>query len=223
MPETLQALILFAAFIVPGFLLQRGYVRARVHGPAETDLHGVAAAVVWSLVVLAVAWWFGGESVVRWIHAGTLDQHLRHTYWLCLALLLIPYPVGLLGGVLTYQGARAAMRVRGRKAEPGTMWDVLFAGLDALGFFGAPTVWDGVWDRFLPRRTYLRVRTKSGQEIVGAFEYGSWVGLSPEPRQLFISTVYREDPPGSHTWKPVPRLEGVFIDAAEIETIEFAR
>jgi hypothetical protein len=112
-----------------------------------------------------------------------------------------------------------------REEQAGT-WsrrEQAIALIDKIGLFGGPTVWDAIWAPFLSRRTYVRIRTKTGQEIVGAFESGSWVGLSPEPRQLFLSTLYREEPPGSHKWKSVDRTKGVFIDASEIESIEFAR
>lgn len=208
MPDTLNALLLFSVFIVPGFLLQRGYLRARAHGVAQADLHALAAAIVWSLVVLAVAWWCGGQSVLGWLEAGTVNQHLKQTYGLALGLLLAPYPIGLVAGVISTALAQKMEVIREERAEPGTKWARCLWVLDSFGFFGAPTVWDGVWGQFWTRRIYVRVRTKTGQDIVGAFEKGSWVGLSPEPAQLFLSTVYREEPAGSHNWKPVPRTIG---------------
>src|ERR1700759_3596988 len=94
MPDTFTAIAIFAGFIVPGYLVQRGYLRSRAHGIPETDLEGLAASVVWSVVVLACTWPFIGVSVVHWIESGTVDDHLSTMYALSLVLLLVPYPAG---------------------------------------------------------------------------------------------------------------------------------
>jgi hypothetical protein len=197
-------------------------VRARAHGAVETDLHALAGAIVGSLVVLAVAWLFRGQTFDHWIEGGRLDRHLGTTYEFALGLLLLPYPIGVICGAIVGKLTQELGMLREDRGQPGTKIGWCFGILDLCGFLGAPTVWDGIWGQFWSRRIYVRVRTKTGQEIVGAFESGSWVGLSPEPPQLFLSTVYREEPPGSHNWQPVPRTKGVFIDGTEIESIEFA-
>jgi len=155
------------------------------------------------LFLLAIAWWFGGKSVFQWSEAGTLDEHLGAVYRLAAVLLLAPYPLGLAGGWLVYGAFNRLERIRDEKSLPGSKVEKLFRVLDASSLLEAPTIWDQTWNQFLSRRVYVRVGLRSGQEIVGAFEYGSFVGLSPEPRQIFLSTVYREDPPGSHKWQPV--------------------
>jgi hypothetical protein len=185
-------------------------------------LYALAEALVGSLFLLAIAWWFGGKSVFEWSEAGTLDQHLDTVYRFSFVLLFAPYLLGLIAGWLVNDLFARLERLRETKSHPNSKVERFFGVLDASSLLEAPTVWDQTWNQFLSRRVYVRVGTKSGQEIVGAFEYGSWVGLSPEPRQLFLSTVYRENPPGSHNWEPVPRTKGVLIDAIEVEFIEFA-
>lgn len=222
MPETLHAILLFAFFVVPGFLLRSGYLRTRAHGSVEADLYALAEAVVGSLFLLAIAWWIGGSDVVAWAEAHQLAEHRDAAYRLGLTLLLAPYPLGLAIGWLVNGGLELLERWRTARATPGSKVEGFFKVLDASALLEAPTVWDQTWNAVSPRRLYVRIGTKSGQEIVGAFDTGSWVGLSPEPRQVFLSKVYREKETGSHQWEEVPKTKGVFVDAAEVEFIEFA-
>src|SRR5919198_3323516 len=41
MPGTFQAHVVFALFVVPGFLLRAGYLKSRAHGAARVDLYAL--------------------------------------------------------------------------------------------------------------------------------------------------------------------------------------
>jgi len=226
MLTTIQAVFVFALFVVPGFLLRSGYVRTRAHGLAERDLYALARAVVGSAFLIAIMWWWNGSNIVNWFHAGTVRSHENAIYAHVAALLILPYPIGLLAGSLAGLALQILQRIREffdrPNAQPNNAGRRLFKALDQSGLLSAPTVWDNMWnERFKDQAApYVRVGLKSGREIVGTFGEGSWVGLSPEPRQLYLSKEYRPDIAGG--WEPVPDTKGVFVDASEIEFISFA-
>ncbi len=227
MPSTLQALLVFALFIVPGFLLRTAYVRTRAHGAASTALYALAEAVVASAFLIAALWWWQGEDIVEWARDGKLADHSTELYAHALVLLLAPYPLGLMAGwvMTTWLGGLQRTRefFEGSETQPNNGGERVFALLDRSGLLNPPTIWDYVWNVQLREEQSVSVRIgmKSGAEIVGEFGPGSWVGLSPEPRQLYLSREYRPDDHGG--WQAVPRSKGVFIDAAEVEFLAFAQ
>lgn len=212
-------MLAFAVFIVPGFLLRRGYVRTRARGSIEVDLYGLAEAVVGSLFILALVWWWKGSAVFGWAVQGELAEHQTQAYEFLLALLLLPFPLGLALGWIVMGALRLINRVR---PEPGSRSRLarFFYLLDIGGILTLPTVWDQAWNDIRRLGAALaRVRTTTGNEVVGTVERGAWIGLSPEPRDVYLRRVYRETAEGR--WEPVPDTEGVLFNAAAIESIEF--
>ena len=224
MPGTIQTLVVFALFIVPGFLLRSGYVRTRAHGSAQADLYAIAEAVVGSLFLLAASWWLKGKEILEWAEDGTLSDHKDTVYFFVLGLLLAPYLICLGAGGAVNTSLRRFSRVRQRVRErPDITWrDHALNLIDGSGILLGPTVWDMAWNQLLAENEgesiFVRVGTRSGDQIVGAFEGGSWVGLSPEPRQIFLNAVYREE---DDEWTGIQGTRGVLLDAEQIEYIEF--
>lgn len=218
-PSTIHALLGFVAFVVPGFLFRSGYVRTRARHTIDVDLYAIAEAVVGSLFILAAAWWWRGEDVLAWVQAGTLANHRQQTYWFLLALLLVPYPAGLVAGWARTAFSRVVESFRPPDGDASRRSE-FFYFLDSSGILTLPTVWDQAWNQVGRLGALLvRVRTTSGKETVGTIEPGSWVGLSGEPRDVYLRRVYRED--GSGDWEPIPRTEGVLFSASSVESVEF--
>jgi hypothetical protein len=220
-PSTLQSLLVFALFIVPGFLLRAGYVRTRARGAADTALYAVAEAVVASSFLIAALWWWDGKTIVDWARNHQLAEHSTNLYEHALVLLLIPYPIGSMVGLVMTSLVEKLRNLRVTYGERKVVGAPL-RFLDDSGVFSAPTAWDNVWNERLRDEGVVMVRasTKTGEEVVGQFGPGSWVGLSPEPRQVYLSQEYRPD--GAGGWDLVPNTKGVFIDAEEVEFLGFA-
>ena len=217
MPGTFQALVVFALFVVPGFLLRAGYLKSRAHGAAQVDLYALAEAVVASLFVLAAASWWRGEDVLLWTTHGELESHRQTVYFFALTMLVAPFFVGLALGWLI-DGVLAG--VKSLRSTPEGKTRGAFSLLDASGLLQLPTVWDQAWSDLIGTSPlFVKIRTSSGHEIVGSFDSDSWVGLSPAPRQLYLSNVYRKN--GSGTWAKVPGTKGVLVDASQLELLEF--
>lgn len=219
-PGALQTLLAFAAFVVPGFLLRAGYVRSVARSKAQADLHVLAEAVVGSLLVLAVAWWWRGHDVLNWVQTGTLSHHERKAYWFFAVLLITPYFVGTVLG----WGVNILRSQVERRRPPVTKdWRSLhrrvYFYLDSAAIFALPTIWDQAWDALIARAPLIvRVRTTTGNEVVGSYSFGAWVGLSPDPYDLYLRHVYREK---DGEWEPIPNSEGILFRESAIESVEF--
>jgi hypothetical protein len=232
-----QAAVVFSAIIVPGFLFVGGFGRGRPRTGAQQPLYVLAQAVVASLLLLAIAWWLGGRTVVRWVNDGTaVSKHRDATYAFFLGLLLLPFPLGLLaGGVAEWLLTRvlnAHDRIaRARAADPNAHRRVracaswLLRAIETRELLEGAATWDRTW-RQLQRRTkylYVRVRTTSGYEVTGEVGDHSRVALSPQDHDLYIEQVYRpvdpQDPEGRMV--PVEGGRGIFISGPAIEILEF--
>jgi Family of unknown function (DUF6338) len=223
-PDGVDTPLAVVFLIVPGFLLRAAFIRSRAHGAPTTDLYALAEAVVASLFVLAIAWWWRGEDLVTWADTKTLRDHRTSEYYFLAALLLVPYPAGLsLGWGLN--GLALAWRKSRDKLVVDENWAYkLYRLIDKSGLVDGPTLWDDIWEEMNASvgSYYVRIRMKSGQEIVGGFDKGSWASMSPHPRELYLGKVYKHDAV-TNAWKEVPNTLGVLIDATDVESIEYVR
>lgn len=224
MPSTVEALVVLVLFVVPGFLFRRGYLRARPRAKAEPGLYALAEAVVFSLVLIAATWWWRGADVVAWAEQETaVTDHSGETFTYLVALLLLSFPVGVvIGLVVDWLEERWDSWVLKRKGDDSAITR-LVRRVEGLGVTLAPTVWDETWDRLTSRgqTLYVRVRTTTGNEIVGVFSEGSVVTRSPEEQELYIAEVYRFDE-RQGVWEKTPGGKGALISGSQVETIEFA-
>jgi hypothetical protein len=67
---------------------------------------------------------------------------------------------------------------------------------------------------------YVRVTTKSGQEIVGTMTNRSRIALSPQPHDLYIEQILRQGDDGHYY--PTAYGLGAFVSGQEIEALEWA-
>jgi hypothetical protein len=222
-PSTLQAAVIFALLISPGYVLLQGYRRARSYSVPDRDLYVLAQAVVASLAWLASIWFVLsviGDPLAHW---GLLprDSHLLASHQAGVALLvlsveLVPFLVGLLAG-------SALNRLQGVERARGLLgW---------TGIFEPPTAWEQAWNEAAARvdpggglqAIDVSVRLKGGGLVRGRYGSSSRADLSPRPsHQIFLETAYGLDD------SEVPArvvgdgtIGGVFIDASEIATIYF--
>jgi hypothetical protein len=221
-PSTVEAALVFALLISPGFMLIQGYRRGRTYTVPDRDLYVLAQAIVASLGWLTLVWallLLVGDPVKSWglfPHRSTLlERHRGGFALLVLGVEFVPFILGSLAGtaVNALQGVGWA-RTR-------LLW---------TGLFEPPTAWDQAWSEAAARAEgsglgwiTLSVRLKSGTVVEGRYGARSRADLSPRPdHQVYLETAYGLD--DSQT--PATRLGdgtigGVFIDASEIATIYF--
>jgi Family of unknown function (DUF6338) len=230
MPNGLEAAIVFALLIAPGFLMVRGYGHRRYRTVPERDIYAVAEAVVASAIWVALVWLLlllFGDPVRDWglipLDTETLEEHRLQALVLTLAVIVLPYGVG----------AAFAAIVDSLERE-----STLFFGLGRrLGFLRNPTAWDRAWlafDREGPGE--VRVRLKDGSLVRGSWGRGAQADLSPSPtHHLLLAQGYLEEAgPSRSSVEPETATsadvviradgrEGVFIQGEEISAVFFTR
>ena len=204
-----QTGLVFSLFVVPGFLLIRGYTKGRTHAGPPISLYALAEAVVASLFVLIIAWCPAHLSdLLNWAHEDRLiPSHENEAYRAFALLMLVPYPVGRLAGEVLDAIAKHPESKLARV-------------LTKLRVLGPPTVWDAAWSLLHDEgRAWAVIKTKGGEEIVGVFAKNSRIGTSPLERQVYLEREYgmTEDGFGIISDK------GVYVDASPIESAHFNR
>jgi len=182
-----------------------------------------------------VAWKLGGRDLYSDARAGTaLTTDEGDTWRFSIAVLVIPGVLGFLAGECVDVAARRIGVALDRQRESMANADSRQAApiqtrarekaLDILSarlLHEGPTTWDRAWRNL--RRTqpyvFVRVTTKSGQQVVGTMSDRSRIALSPQPRDLYIEQVLR--PAADGHYYPTAYGLGVFVAGSEIEAVEW--
>jgi hypothetical protein len=235
-PSTLQAAVLFALLIAPGFLWVRGYARGRARTVAERDLYALAQAVVagiaWlSVIVVALQGWLHTWGVLPRNDA-LLEQHKTPVALSLLAIVFLPYALGWAAAAV---GQTLASRLERWSSK--TIWNgVSGTGLTAAkgrtklfaakeikrsGLVAPPSAWDRAWTRPAARdEGWVTILMEDGSFIRGRYGGGAQIDLSPRPRQVFLVEGYGYDQNGDER-AFASGDEGLFLDAANIRAIYF--
>ena len=195
------------------------------------SLYAVTQAVVLSGIIILVSAPLGGMTVARWLDAGTLFSDHEWAAWAYLvAVLGLPFPLGLLAGRLTQTiaapgGGRVPPDVKhswlgGRlfKLRDRFQLSTLPDWFRWLGFMAAPTAWDRVWTLVGERTSPVIVELDLGDDelLYGAFGSESFVTTSPQPQGLFLEAEYVE---AGDTLVKLDNSEGVYVDGSQIRSI----
>jgi hypothetical protein len=187
--------------IVPGFLAQSVWARARTwKGPAG-DLRVVLLSLALSVVIqlilapLTLAWLYPVRHQLP-------DFPERVVSWVALAVLVIPVfggvAVGKLTNILSDPGSP---RVRGRlRRTVAWLWP---AG-------APPSIWDWVFTVKPPHGSFVVVEFEEGRRVAGVFAEGSMALTSPEPQGLFLVSEWELDQDGN-VIGALPDSAGVMI------------
>jgi hypothetical protein len=232
-PETAQTLIVFVVVIVPGFLAMTGYRAGRAVPEHPEGLVTTARVIAVSVFISVIAWQLGGRELYEDARAGiALTSHEAHTYRVAVALLLIPPIAGFVLAQVVDAAASSVWNARDKlPPTPGAdkprerllarlrRWALM--SLSTRLLHEGPTTWDRTWKQIRRTQPYVfaRITTKGGREIVGAVADGSRVAASPQPRDIYVEQVLRQDEDGK--LRPTAFGLGAFVAGSEIETVEW--
>jgi hypothetical protein len=190
-PSTAEAALVLLVLFMPGLLALRGYTKGRPNIPVGEGLPGLGRAVTVSIFIDLVAWKFGGSELYRNAREGTaLSQHEGETFRFAVGLATLPALVGFLAGELVDTMAERVARARAdlgaATEEEGTLTRQRRRALGTVGdrlLAGGPTTWERTWAAVRRKEpwVYVRVRMKSGDELVGTMDNQSRVAASPQP------------------------------------------
>jgi Family of unknown function (DUF6338) len=204
-PATVEAVIIFAVLIAPGYLLNQGIAQGRDVDAGRPDLHVLARALVASVIWLLLTWWWASEKVIRWVGEDKVDQHsVPADTWRAVVLVLLPYAVGRLLGSVVQRNWRGAdlLRNLGIASTRGTPWD--FA-------------WQRVKDDREP--TLVIITLEDGRKVAGQFANGSRATVSPQEPEVYLEQAYELKEGGGEQLVVYDR--GMHVDGSRIAAIAF--
>lgn len=187
--------------IVPGFLAQSVWARARTwKGPAG-DLRAVFLSLALSVVIqlilapLTLTWLFPVRHRLP-------EFPERVVTWVALAVLVIPVFGGVTVGKLTnIISDPESPRVRGRlRRAIAWIWPAE----------APPSIWDWVFTVKPPHGSFVVIEFEDGRRLAGVFGEDSIALTSPEPQGLFLVSEWELDQDGN-VIGPLPDSAGVMI------------
>jgi hypothetical protein len=203
MPGSLEAALVFALLIVPGYQIVRGYAVARGADAPPKDLYVLAQTIVASLVWLVLTW-VVVEDLLRWISDDAVGEHTLAAYAIAPLVVGVPYAVGRIGGLVA------------RRAAPRR--DLLGALLRAIGLGPRETAWELAWAPFAERPGgVVTLALDDGNTIAGQFGVRSFVAAPPATPAVYLERAYELRGDGS----VVTYAGGVYVDGSRIVAAKF--
>jgi hypothetical protein len=198
-PTTTDALAIILLAIVPGYIANTVWSRARTWKGRGSDLITVLQSLAISAAIQVVAAPCTAWLILPYVH--TLDGHVgRLVVWAIIVVFLIP----LLGG-----------RFIGWLADSGEQTTSPWGHASSARWLrkqyrklvvpiSAPTLWDSVFANSVPINAFVVVEFKDGKFIAGVFGEGAEVYTTPDPQALYLPQRWTVDDHG----EVIARLSG---------------
>ena len=200
MPASVEAAIIFALLIVPGYSLLAGYRLGREGAGPSRDLYVIAEAIVASVLMLAISW-FRVTDLLDWIDQDSLDEHTGGALVLLLGLIVVPFLIG-----------RALAEIIDRVASRAD----LQRHLTRLRLIPEGNAWQTAWARAREHGTLVVIDLKDGGgTIYGQMTHEGSVDLPPNEPALYLPVAYRSDDEG----KIVRMSHGAYVHGATIAAL----
>jgi hypothetical protein len=211
-PETGTAVLLIAAFVLPGFvtllLRERTYIVRGEDSPFERLLNALyySALIYGAVAIAGLVFGFDTNDVSRLYHGDS--SYAAYVALAAVGLLLLPAGIAETGR--RWQNSR---KLR--------LWFLKRAGVDPG--HSVPAGWEQLFGRsqgaLEGRGLMLRVTLDDGRLIGGFFGEQSLAGYSSQTRDLFLEERWALD---EEDWfrEPVVGSRGVWIAEDEIKSVE---
>lgn len=205
-PATGTAVLVLAAFVLPGFVAlrysERTYVTKGETAPFERLLNALYFSFLTYVVIFAVALALGlTASDVSEYYSGA--RRLRDYVVVALAALLVPFAIA--------EGTRRWNRSAVRAAV-----------LDRAKISAAHATPSG-WEHFFlqGRVAFVRVTLQDKRVVGGYFGNKSFAGYTADVPDLFLEQRWVLDPTTDWFVSPAPGSVGLYVRANEIVSVEF--
>lgn len=201
MPTTIEALIIIALVLSPGFVFARvasGVIAfAREPGDVRFLLPTITCG---TFVHIVLSWWT--VRIVEFYRDDALGDHpLQVVFWGFVLVFAAPAFLGVCAGQI------ANLRIVND-------W------LDVIGL-GYVDRMPSAWDYMIrsDRPGFARVHLKDGRSIGGVFFDQSFASTTPERADLFLEELWQLDDKGAFV-APLPETQGVWIAHDVMEYVE---
>lgn len=203
-PSTVEALVIIALVLSPGYLFTQVARRLIAHVPETTDLRFLLTIVTWGTVIQAIAFPLWTINILTFYLDDELPQHVLQIFlWVVIVCLLLPVALGIIVGRLTL-----------------LPWVDNILDKVGVGYVDRmPSAWDYVVRN--SRGSWIRIYLKDGQGVIGG-KFGSQSLASLDPKR---ADIYLEE-----TWllnenndflEPVNDSRGLWIAHDVMAFVEF--
>ncbi len=201
MPTTIEALIIIALVLSPGFVFARVASGVIAFAPEPGDLRFLLPTITCGTFVhIVLSWWT--IRIVDFYRADALGDHaLQVVFWGFIVVFATPAVLGVSAGQI----------VNLRRVND---W------LDVIGL-GYIDRMPSAWDYMIrsDRPGFARVHLKNGRSIGGVFFDQSFASTTPQRADLFLEELWQLDDKGGFV-APLPETQGVWIAHDVMEYVE---
>jgi hypothetical protein len=205
-PTTIEALVIIALVLSPGYVFTQIARRFIAHVPESTDVRFLLTIITVGTFIQAVAFPFWTSSILRYYVNDQLLRHEREVFlWAVLVCFVLPLVLGIAVGWLT-------------------LLKPVDKALDKIGLGYVdrmPSAWDYIVRK--PRGAYVRVHLRDGLGMVGGvFGDQSLASLDPKRADLYLQEAWRLDDEGNFV-DPLLDSRGVWIAHDVLAYVEFLK
>jgi hypothetical protein len=206
LPITIEALVIVALVLSPGYVCTQMVRRSIAHIPEATDFRFLLTIITTGVLIHALAFPVSARSVLAYYRDGTIWEHLVGTFvWATLVCFVGPFLLG--AGIAKAMGWR---------------WVDWLLDKVGLGYIDRmPSAWDFVHFQQKPR--YVRIHLKDDGGIIGGvFQDKSYVSVLPQRPDIYLDQAWQLDPDGTFQ-EPLPGTQGLWISHDQIPVRLFLR
>lgn len=203
-PSTIEALVIIALVLSPGYVFTQVARRLIAHVPETTDLRFLLTVVTWGTVIQAIAFPFWTIQLLDFYFDQDLPQHLvQVSVWVVTVCLLLPVVLGIAVGRLTL-----------------LPWVDNLLDKIGLGYIDRmPSAWDYLVRN--PRGNWVRIYLRDNQGVIaGKFSVHSVASLDPKRADLYLEEAWLLDENGRFD-RTVPASRGVWIAHNVMAYVDF--
>lgn len=184
-------LLLFIAFIIPGFIGLKAYELLFPSQPRESSKQ-LVDALAYSCLNYALLFW-----AIAYVERSTISDLWPSLYYLFYVFVLFLAPIVW---VLAWKRLRTSNLFQHTAPHP------------------TQKPWDYVFGRREPY--WVIVTLKSGAKIAGSYDYNSFASSAPAKEQLYLEESWVLNDDGGFD-RPRESTAGIIIMSEEIVTVEF--
>lgn len=194
-PTTIQALVIVALVLSPGYIFVQVARRILAHVPETTDLRFLLTIITYGMVIQAIAFPFlGTNSILDYYLDGQLRLHESETVrWAASVCFALPVVLGIVVGLLA--------RLR---------WIDRVLDKIGMGYIDRmPSAWDYVMHQ--RQAGWIRIHLEDGKGMVGGvFKDRSFGSLDPQRADVYLEEAWQLDENGGFV-QVLPGTSGVWV------------
>lgn len=203
-PTTVEALVIVALVLSPGYLFTQVARRIIAHVPESSDVRFLLTIITYGTAIHAVAYPFGTNTIVDHYLDGRLRSYASDAVqWATFICLVLPVGLGIIAGGLTLL--------------PPVDWVLDKVGMGYIDRM--PSAWDYVTR--LHQGSWVRIHLKDDKGIIGGqFGRHSLASLDPRRPDIYLQSAWRVDADGNFG-DPIPDTRGVWVGHDVIAYVHF--